>query len=84
MTTLYKGVISRQDVLKAIQTAQRQPQHGETIDDLVKNEMKVIGEEDVVVEFTVTPQMTNQFGALSYGAFTTLLSEVGVLCIKTS
>ena len=79
---IIQGVISRQDVLKAIQTAQRQPQHGETIDDLVKNEMKVIGEEDVIVEFTVTPQMTNQFGALSYGAFTTLLSEVGSFALK--
>ncbi|MGM9945389.1 MAG: DRTGG domain-containing protein [Lysinibacillus sp.] len=79
---ILQGVISRQDVLKAIQTAQRQPQHGETIDDLVKNEMKVMGEEDVVVEFTVTPQMTNQFGALSYGAFTTLLSEVGSFALK--
>lgn len=79
---IIQGVISRQDVLKAIQTAQRQPQHGETIDDLVKNEMKVMGEEDVVVEFTVTPQMTNHFGALSYGAFTTLLSEVGSFALK--
>lgn len=77
-----QGVISRQDVLKAIQLAQRQPQHGETIDDLVKNEMRVMGEEDVVVEFTVTPQMTNQFGAISNGAFTTLLSEVGAFALK--
>lgn len=77
-----RGVISRQDVLKAIQIAQRQPQHGETIDDLVKNEMRVTGEEDIVVEFTVTPQMTNQFGAISYGAFTTLLSEVGAFALK--
>ncbi|WP_274307717.1 DRTGG domain-containing protein [Solibacillus daqui] len=77
-----RGVISRQDVLKAIQIAQRQPQHGETIDDLVKNEMRVTGEDDIVVEFTVTPQMTNQFGAISYGAFTTLLSEVGAFALK--
>ena len=77
-----RGVISRQDVLKALQLAQRQPQHGETIDDIVKNEMRVIGEEDIVVEFTVTPQMTNQFGAISYGAFTTLLSEVGAFALK--
>lgn len=77
-----RGVISRQDVLKAIQIAQRQPQHGETIDDLVKNEMRVTGEEDIVVEFTVTPQMTNQFGAISYGAFTILLSEVGAFALK--
>ncbi|MEK9199107.1 DRTGG domain-containing protein [Ureibacillus sp. 179-F W5.1 NHS] len=79
---ILQGVISRQDVLKALQHAQRQPQHGETIDDLVKSEMKVMGEEDVVVEFTVTPQMTNQFGAISYGAFTTLLSEVGAFALK--
>lgn len=79
---ILQGVISRQDVLKALQHAQRQPQHGETIDDLVKSEMKVMGEEDVVVEFTVTPQMTNQYGAISYGAFTTLLSEVGSFALK--
>lgn len=77
-----QGVISRQDVLKALQLAQRQPQHGETIDDIVKNEMKVMGDEDVIVEFKVTPQMTNQFGAISYGAFTTLLAEVGAFALK--
>ncbi|MEG0470724.1 MAG: DRTGG domain-containing protein [Solibacillus sp.] len=79
---LLQGVITRQDVLKALQLAQRQPQHGETIDDLVKNEMRVLGDEDLVVEFTVTPQMTNQFGAISYGAFTTLLAEVGSFALK--
>lgn len=77
-----QGVISRQDVLKALQHAQRQPQHGETIDDLVKSEMKVMGDEDVIVEFTVTPQMTNHYGAISYGAFTTLLAEVGSFALK--
>lgn len=79
---ILQGVISRQDVLKAMQRAQHQPQHGETIDDIVKNEMKVLGDEDLAVEFTVTPQMTNQFGAISYGAFTTLLSEAGSLALK--
>lgn len=78
-----KGVISRQDVLKALQTGKHQPQHGETIDDIVKSEMKVLGEDDIVeVEFTVTPQMTNQYGAISYGAFTTLLTEVGLIALK--
>lgn len=79
---ILQGVISRQDVLKALQQAQRQPQHGETIDDLVKNEMKVLGDENLVVEFKVTPQMTNQYGAISYGAFTTLLAEVGSFALK--
>jgi len=80
--TILQGVISRQDVLKALQLAQRQPQHGETIDDLVKNEMKVLGDEELIVEFKVTPQMTNQYGAISYGAFTTLLAEVGSFALK--
>ncbi len=30
-----QGIISRQDVLKALQMVQRQPQIGETIDDIV-------------------------------------------------
>lgn len=77
-----EGVISRQDVLKALQLAQRQPQQGETIDDIVKNQMKVLQEEELTIEFTVTPQMTNQYGAISYGAFTTLLSEVGNYALK--
>jgi predicted transcriptional regulator len=77
-----EGVISRQDVLKALQLAQRQPHQGETIDDIVKNQMKVLQEEELTIEFTVTPQMTNQFGAISYGAFTTLLSEVGNYALK--
>lgn len=79
---ILQGVISRQDVLKAMQHAQHQPQHGETIDDIVKNEMKVLGDEELAVEFTVTPQMTNQFGAISYGALTTILSEAGSLALK--
>lgn len=77
-----QGVISRQDVLKALQLAQRQPQQGETIDDLIKNEIKVLSDEELQVEFKVTPQMTNQFGAISYGAFTTLLTEAGAFALK--
>jgi len=78
-----QGVVSRQDVLKALQMAQRQPQHGETIDDLVKNEMSMdLSEEDINIKFSVTPQMTNQFGAISYGAFTTLVVESGSFTLK--
>lgn len=79
---ILEGIISRQDVLKALQHAQRQPQHGETIDDIVKSQMKVLHEDELAVEFIVTPQMTNQFGAISYGAFTTLLAEVGNFALK--
>ncbi|MCP3025446.1 DRTGG domain-containing protein [Halobacillus sp. A5] len=72
-----KGIISRQDVLKALQNLQRQPQIGETIDDLVSNQLEVSAEDDQTFKLrtTVTPQMTNQLGTLSYGVFTSLITE---------
>jgi predicted transcriptional regulator len=76
------GIISRQDVLKAFQMAQRQPHQGETIDDIVKTQMKTIENKSSTVEFTVVPQMTNQFGSLSYGALTTIMADAGSRAIK--
>ncbi|ALC84726.1 hypothetical protein AM499_02040 [Bacillus sp. FJAT-22090] len=77
-----KGVISRQDVLKALQAASRQPQNGETIDDIVKQQIKLISAEEYIFEFIVTPQMTNHYGAMSYGAFSILLTETGAQTLK--
>ncbi len=68
------GIISRQDVLKALQMSQRQPQVGETIDDVIANQMNVIQDEDKF-ECAVTPQMTNHLGTISYGVFTALVIE---------
>ncbi|WP_088006636.1 DRTGG domain-containing protein [Indiicoccus explosivorum] len=75
-----EGIISRQDVLKALQTAQRQPQQGDTIDDLVKNQLQLSGDGELT--FTVTPQMTNAYGSLSSGAFTAMLSEAAIQALK--
>ncbi|KGX84484.1 hypothetical protein N783_14275 [Pontibacillus marinus BH030004 = DSM 16465] len=75
----FQGVISRQDVLKALQHLQRQPQVGETIDDLATNQLQesVDMDEQTVYQTEVTPQMTNQLGTLSYGVFTSLVIEAG-------
>ncbi|MYL72630.1 CBS domain-containing protein [Halobacillus litoralis] len=72
-----QGIISRQDVLKALQHIQRQPQVGETIDDLATNRMEVITEDDSnpVWQTKVTPQMTNPLGTMSYGVFISLITE---------
>lgn len=77
-----EGVISRQDVLKALQAAARQPQNGETIDDIVKQQIKSISTEEFIFESVVTPQMTNHYGAMSYGAFSILLTETGAQTLK--
>ncbi|WP_210468595.1 DRTGG domain-containing protein [Sporosarcina sp. 6E9] len=76
------GIVSREDVLKSFQTAQRQPHQGETIDDIVKKQIKVVKGDIPSIEFTVIPQLTNQFGSLSSGAMMTLLTEAGNRAIK--
>jgi predicted transcriptional regulator len=73
-----EGIISRQDVLKALQMNQRQPQIGETIDDIVtKHVLLTKGKNKGETTFSceVTPQMTNHLGTISYGVFTTIVSE---------
>ncbi|WP_100408211.1 CBS domain-containing protein [Bacillus solitudinis] len=72
------GVISRQDVLKALQMIQRQPHVGETIDDIVTSRIEDYSEGgEYAFQCEVTPQMTNQLGTVSYGVLTTLVTEVG-------
>ena len=36
---ILQGIVSRQDVLKALQVSQRQPQVGETIDDTITSQL---------------------------------------------
>lgn len=71
------GVISRQDVLKALQMVQRQPHIGETIEDIVTSRVQEVTGDELTYECEVTPQMTNQLGTISYGVITTLVTEVG-------
>jgi len=81
-TGTLSGIISRQDVLKAFQMAQRQPQQGETNDDIVKNQMEIVSNDPYAIQFIVVPQLTNELGSLSYGAMTTLLTDAGNRAIK--
>lgn len=72
-----QGIISRQDVLKAIQMAQRQPQTAETLDDTIAKQLILPEDREAgnVYQFEVTPQMTNHLGTISYGVFTTIVTE---------
>lgn len=73
-----EGIISRQDVLKALQMNQRQPQVGETIDDIITSQLEFMTDKakgDGAFTLEVTPQMTNHLGTISYGVFTTIVSD---------
>jgi predicted transcriptional regulator len=81
-----QGIISRQDVLKALQMIQRQPQMGETHDDLVTNNLEVLDPKTMdgeIYRFPVSPQMTNGLGTISYGVFTTLVTEAANRALKS-
>ncbi|MFV9511205.1 DRTGG domain-containing protein [Tepidibacillus sp. LV47] len=71
------GVISRQDVLKALQYIQKKPQIGETIDDIIMKPFEEQKAEDgsIIFKGEVTPQMTNQLGSLSTGPLASLVIE---------
>lgn len=72
------GVISRQDVLKALQMIQRQPQVGDTIEDLVTRHFEDVSTpNEYAFQLEVTPQMTNHLGTISYGVMTTIVTEAG-------
>ncbi|HEX7064935.1 MAG TPA: DRTGG domain-containing protein [Bacillales bacterium] len=78
-----QGLISRQDVLKALQMIQRQPQVGQTIDDLITGQITDASEgRDIIYRCEVTPQMTNYLGSISYGAITTLVGEAGSRALR--
>ncbi|WP_117170559.1 DRTGG domain-containing protein [Paraliobacillus sediminis] len=78
------GLISRQDVLKALQQVQRQPQVGETIDDIITSGLLVISNDpqQMVFRSNVTPQMTNALGTLSYGVLVSFVTEAGSRLIR--
>lgn len=69
------GIVSRKDVIEALQQAQRQPQTGETIDEIATRSMETVDSEKSVFRTSVTPQMTNQLGTLSNGVFTVIMTE---------
>ncbi|WP_405102517.1 DRTGG domain-containing protein [Oceanobacillus sp. FSL H7-0719] len=69
------GVVSRQDVLKAMQQTQRQPQVGETISDIINRNLNAAEDEPGIFVSKVIPQMTNHLGTLGHGVFTSLIIE---------
>lgn len=70
------GIISRRDVMKAMQLTQRQPQVGNTFEDDVSENLEVIevNPTNARFSFTVTPQMTNNLGMLSFGVLCEVVS----------
>lgn len=73
------GIISRQDVMRTVQSAQKQPQVAHKLTDHITNQIveKEMPEKgDAIFTFVVTPQMVNNLGTLSFGVLNQIISSV--------
>lgn len=70
------GVISRNDVLKALQY-QRQPQMAETFEDIIWSGITEESLDDgkLIFRGQISPQMTNHIGTVAEGVLTTLITQ---------
>ncbi|MCL1630618.1 DRTGG domain-containing protein [Sporolactobacillus sp. CPB3-1] len=72
------GIVTRRDVLKALQRIQQQPQMGETIEDIVSSQLADYSNDHrYEFRFTVTPQMSDYLGSVSHGVMTSIVTTVG-------
>jgi len=70
------GVLTRNDVLKALQFTAKQPQMSETFPNLIMSHFREERKaEDLVYLGDVTPQMTNHLGTIASGIMTTVMVE---------
>lgn len=77
------GLVSRQDVMKAMQLVQRQTQMSDTISDQIAGEIQLVEEDSEghkkdVPEFVfgVSPQMVNEVGTIAFGVLSEIVSNV--------
>ena len=81
------GIVTRQDIMKAMQLVQRQPQVSDTISDQIAGQIQMVEYdfegnklEQPEFHFIVTPQMVNELGTISFG----VLSEIIASAAKRS
>lgn len=81
------GIVTRQDIMKAMQLVQRQPQVSDTISDQIAGQIQMVEYdfegnklEEPEFHFIVTPQMVNELGTISFG----VLSEIIASAAKRS
>ena len=79
-----RGVVSRQDVLKAFHLDQKQPQISETVEDMIlANFTESVDQgEESIYECTLSPQMANAMGTLSPGVCVSIMMEAVHRCVQ--
>lgn len=77
------GIISLQDVIEAYQQIQKQPQFGETVDNLILSGFRYVeDQEHLTIEGEITRFMVNEFGSMSCGVLVTVMNMVGYIALR--
>lgn len=77
------GIISLQNVLEALQQIQKQPQFGETVDNLVLSGFRYVDDsEHLTIKGEITQFMVNEFGSASCGVLVTLMNTAGYIALR--
>jgi len=78
------GVLTRQEVLNTLKYSLKQPQGGETIEDLILSEFEELRDAKGQLKFRgpITPQMTNHMGTAAEGVLTTLMTKAAYRAVK--
>jgi predicted transcriptional regulator len=77
------GVISRQDVIKALQYVSRQPQVGETLEDVILKNFQYTVENGIMHFWgSIIPQMLDTIGTASWSSLNMLMSTVGLMALR--
>jgi predicted transcriptional regulator len=77
------GVVSREDVIKAMQLVLRQPHVGETMDDLIIKNFEFDAHRDTMHFWgEIIPEMLDSIGTASWNALNMLLSTMGTMTLR--
>lgn len=77
------GVVTRQDVIKALQYAMRQPQVCETVEDLIFSNFSNEKIGDTLHFYgRIVPEMLDSAGTASWSSLNMLVTSVGLMCIR--
>lgn len=77
------GVITRQDVIKALQYMARQPQAAETMEDSVLKNFEFETNGDKIRFYgKITPEMLDPIGTASWSTLNMLLSTMGIMALR--
>lgn len=79
------GIVNRQDIIQALQQTQKQPQFGETVDNLTLSGFKLgdpFGDNKIVIVGNITQFMMNEVNVASSGALSMIITNAATIAAR--